>query len=244
MKRRFTFPVFLLLMSLLSSWFFEASGQFSTTAYHMYGIPQANHLNPAFQPSCSWHLGMPVLSPLRLKIESTGLRYSDIFTYDDNLSEFITFMHPNADKSVFIDALDPHNNIRMAMSFDLLSFGFKKEQMYFSLDITDRIDNTFIIPEDFFQFVVYLSKYQDNFSFADMGEYFNWYREIAVGMSYNVDDEFQLGGRAKLLLGVANVQARATDLGLTTSIDEWSINSKVDVDIAAPGLFLATQPRF
>jgi len=166
MKRRFIFPGFLFFSMLLSIWGFEASAQLSTTAYHMYGIPQANHLNPAFQPSCSWHLGMPVLSPLSFKVESTALKYKDIFTFDDGLGEFITFMHPNADKDVFMNALKPHNNIRLSTSFDLLSFGFRKDQMYFSLDITDRIENTFVIPEDFFEFAVYLSKNQDRFSFV------------------------------------------------------------------------------
>jgi len=242
MKRRFIFPAVLIFTLLLGNWAFEASGQFSNTAYHMYGIPQANHLNPAFQPSCSWHLGMPVLSPLSFKVESTALKYKDIFTFDDGLGEFITFMHPNADKDVFMNALKPHNNIRLSTSFDLLSFGFRKDQMYFSLDITDRIENTFVIPEDFFEFAVYLSKNQDRFSFADMGNYFNYHREIAVGMSYNVDDEFQVGGRAKILMGVANAQARITDLNLTTSTDVWDINSSIDADISIPGIVTASQP--
>ena len=30
----------------------RASAQFGNTYYHMFGIPQANQLNPAFQPGC------------------------------------------------------------------------------------------------------------------------------------------------------------------------------------------------
>ena len=29
-----------------------ASAQFGNTYYHMFGVPQANQLNPAFQPGC------------------------------------------------------------------------------------------------------------------------------------------------------------------------------------------------
>ncbi len=231
----------LLVFILLSSLGSEATGQYSTTAYHMYGIPQANQLNPAFQPSCSWYLGMPGLSPFRLKVESTSIGYNDIFTYDDNLNAFISFMHPNSDKGIFMDALKTHNNIRMDASFDILSFGFKKEQMFFSLDITERIENTIILPEDFFEFAVYLSKHQDRFSFADMGGYSRYWREIAIGMSYNVDDEFQVGGRAKILLGVANVRARVTDMNIITSTDVWDISSRIDVDISAPGVVTYAQ---
>ena len=39
----------------------QVYAQFGNTYYHMFGIPQANLLNPAFQPECSGYLGLPLI---------------------------------------------------------------------------------------------------------------------------------------------------------------------------------------
>ena len=234
--RRFCLPVFLVFGTL-----FDASGQLGNTAYHMYGIPQASQMNPAFQPSCNFYLGMPLLSPIKLDLGFSSLQYKDIFTWDEARNQFLTFMHPDADKDMFMSALRSHNNFRVALNTDILSFGFKKNNLFVSFDITERIENTIVLPEDFFEFAIFLTRNQDRFSFADMGESFKYYREIALGISYNMDDEFQVGGRAKLLLGVANADLRVTQMDLLASLDKWEINSQMDVNISAPVVVTETQ---
>ena len=123
---------FLLLIAGLLYPATPAYGQVSSTFYHMYGIPQANHLNPAFQPQCTGHLGLPILSPLSINFESTGIRYDDVFKYNSGLDQMITFMHPQGDKDAFIASLRDLNIIRFDLGVDPLSIGWKKEKFYFT----------------------------------------------------------------------------------------------------------------
>ncbi|GAI98165.1 unnamed protein product, partial [marine sediment metagenome] len=48
------------------------------------------------------------------------------------------------------------------------------------------------------------------------------------------EDEFQLGARAKLLLGMGNVSVRQSDINMKTSIDEWNIKSAILADVSLP----------
>src|SRR4030042_7021423 len=101
MKKTYQFTsilVFVLVFSI-SQQFSQA--QVSTTLYHMYGVPQANQLNPAFQHTCNAYLGFPLLSPLNFSLELDPLRYKDIFSYNSQLDQIITFMHPEGDKEAF-----------------------------------------------------------------------------------------------------------------------------------------------
>ena len=108
-------PKFNLLKIILAACFAvvvalpHASAQFGNTYYHMFGIPQANQLNPAFQPNCNGYLGMPFLGRIRFEAESTSLTYGDIFEWDGSAKKYKTFLHPDGDKQRFMDALEPVN---------------------------------------------------------------------------------------------------------------------------------------
>lgn len=243
MIRRFLLYRFLqvCLFTVLSASF--ALGQTTLTCYHMYGIPQSNLLNPAFQPECNFYIGMPMLSPLRFSTGLNSLQYKDIFTWDNSIGQFITFMHPNGDKDAFLKALKPVNNLNIALSTNFISMGWKKENLFFSLDLTERIENNLSIPGDFFQFLVYLSRDQDQFNFSDFGDRFLWFREFAFGMSYKTDEEIQVGGKVKALFGIANATVRPNLFNLETSIDMWDIQSQVNVDMSMPYLITYTSPE-
>ena len=121
MIRKFIFFRFITvsLIAILSATF--TSGQYSMTQYHMYGIPQTNQINPAFQPDCRFYLGMPMLSPMRFTAGINSLQYRDIFTWNSSLGKYINFLNPLSDKNAFLDALTPVNNLRIALSTNILS---------------------------------------------------------------------------------------------------------------------------
>ncbi|MCK4852643.1 MAG: hypothetical protein KAT31_00240 [Bacteroidales bacterium] len=210
------------------------SAQYSNTYYYMYMVPQANQLNPAFQPDCKSYVGLPVVSPLRFEVESNSLRYKDIFTWDDNTGKFITFMHPDGDKQKFLNALEPVNVVRAGLASTLISVGWREEEFFFTLDFSERIDESMSFSQDFAEFMINGNKNQERFNFSDLANNINYYHELALGVSYNFDDEFQLGARAKLLLGIGNVSVRQSDINMKTSIDEWHIKSDIFVDASLP----------
>ncbi|MFC2116201.1 DUF5723 family protein [Bacteroidota bacterium] len=214
----------------------QASAQFGNTYYHMLGVPQANQLNPAFQPSCNGYLGLPLLSPLRLEVESSSLSYGDIFQWDRPSRKYQTFLHPEADKQKFLDALEPLNMIRMELATNILSTGWRNGDLFFTLDFTERFIQDFSYPEDFAKFLVNGVLDSDNLNFSDFAENLSFFHELSIGASYNYEDEFQLGIRAKLLLGVANYSTKSSEIALKTTIDEWDINSDIMVNASIPFL--------
>jgi hypothetical protein len=202
----------------------------------MFGIPQANQLNPAFQPGCDGYVGLPLLSPMRFEVESSSINYGDIFTWDKNLKKNITFMHPDGDKQKFMNALEPVNLFRIEMASNIISFGWRSNELFFTFDFTERVVQGLSIPEDFAKFLINGNLDQDNFNFSDLGENLNYFHEIALGASYNLDDEMQFGIRAKLLLGGANITTRSSEINMRTSIEEWNVRSEMNIDASIPYL--------
>ncbi len=232
MPERIRFITALCCMTILA--WAGVSAQFSNTYYYMHMIPQANQLNPAFQPECKFYVGIPVLSPVRFELVSNSLQYKDVFTWNGTTGKFITFMHPDGDKQKFLNALKPVNVVRAGLASSLISVGWREEQFYFTLDFGERASQRISFSDDFAEFIINGNLSQSKFNFSDLSNTTNYYHELALGVSYNFEDEFQLGARAKLLLGIGNVTVRQSDINLNTSIDEWHIKSDILVDASLP----------
>jgi hypothetical protein len=214
----------------------DVPAQFSNTYYHMYMVPQANQLNPAFQPGCNGYLGLPFLSPLRFGLESNSVTFGDIFEWDPSTKKYNIFLHPQGNRQRFVDALKPLNVIRTELLSSFLSTGWRKDQLFFTLDFSERIIQRYSFPRDFAEFILNGNLYKDNFNFSDLSGNLTHLHVLAMGASYNHDDEMQFGLRAKLLLGVANVTTGSPDISLRTSMDEWRINSDLRIDASIPYL--------
>jgi Family of unknown function (DUF5723) len=211
-------------------------GQVSTTLYHMYGVPQSNQLNPAFQSRCDAYLGFPMLSPLSLNADVNPLRYNDIFSYNSSLDQIITFMNENGDKEAFLNALNPVNAVTANVSLNPLSMGWRSKQFYFTIDFTEKIESDLRYTKDFARFILYGSPDEDRFNFSETGIDFKYYHELALGISYDFEEQFQVGARAKILFGMANVSTRLSDMTLRTTPDRWDFNSNMMFNISVPFL--------
>jgi len=234
MKKIYYFTSILVLVLVFSINQQPSQAQVSTTLYHMYGIPQANQLNPAFQPGCNAYLGFPGLSPLSFGTGLNSLRYDDIFSYNSQLDQIITFMHPDGDKEAFLNALKPVNSLNTGVGTNPLSMGWRDKQFYYTIDFTMKIENDIRFTKDFMEFVLNGNRNQERFNFSETGFDVKYYHELAIGISYDYDDQFQIGARAKVLFGMANINTRLSDITVTAYEDRWDFNSNMIVDISAP----------
>jgi hypothetical protein len=212
------------------------SSQFGNTYYHMYGVPQANQLNPAFQPGCEGYLAMPLIGPLRFEVESNSIGYGDIFEWNSATNKYMTFLHPQGNKQKFMDALANLNLIRAEVASNLISFGWRNEEWFFTFDLTERLIEGISFPKDFAEFLVDGNLYKTNFNFSDLAQNFKYFHELGIGVSYNLDDEMQFGVRAKFLMGGANSTTRTSEIYLKTTPDEWRIRSDVMFEATLPYL--------
>lgn len=214
----------------------QANAQFGNTYYHMFGVPQANQLNPAFQPGCNGYVSMPFAGRIRFAVESNSVTYGDIFEWNSADKKYISFLHPDGNKQKFMDALKPVNLIRAEAGTSLISAGWRKEQMFFTFSFSEHYLQGFSFSKDMAEFMVYGNLYNDNFNFSDLGVNMSFYHQLAFGASYNLDDEMWFGVRAKLLLGGVNSTTRSSDIFLKTSTDEWQVKSDVLVEASIPYL--------
>jgi hypothetical protein len=212
----------------------QSNAQFGNTYYHMFGIPQANQLNPAFQPGCDGYVAMPFLGPMRFEVESSSLSYGDIFEWDPATRKYITFMHPEGDKQKFMDALKPVNLVRAEFASNILSFGWRKEAFYFTVDLSERFVEGLAVPKDFAEFALNGNLYQNDFNFSELGQSARYFHEFALGASYNYEDEIQAGVRLKLLLGVASFTTGQSNINLQASGNEWEISTDITANASLP----------
>jgi len=230
--------IFTSVLIVSTAFWFNLSGQISNTYYYMYGIPQANQLNPAFQPQCNGYFGIPGISPLNINVELNSIGYKDIFTYNDSLDAMITFMHSRGDKDEFLKSLKDVNTLRADISTSLLSIGWRKDDFYFTIDATTRVEHSFNFTKDFMEFAMYLNKDKNRFNFSGMGMTARAYNELAIGISYNYDDNIQVGAKAKVLFGLADFTTRSTDITLRAYDSVWTIDSEILTNVSVPFLDL------
>jgi hypothetical protein len=222
-----------LLMVLVFFAFLRAAGQESNTLYFMKGVPQSYQVNPATQSGCRAFLGLPVLSPFQVYVENSAFSLEDvIFPLGDSL---VTFMHPEADKNDFLSNLAPVNNIQLFASTNLLSFGIRKGDIYYTFDFAEKVNSRFSYNDDLFDLLLNGNERGDHFNFTNTNVDVTSYFEYANGMSRIVSDRLTVGTRVKLIFGHANVSTKNKDISLETN-EDWTINSDMETRISMPGL--------
>jgi hypothetical protein len=203
------------IAALLLFLFCRASGQNSRVMYFM-DLPQARFHNPAFRPSDSMYIGIPVLTGVGLSINNNFLGFSDIIM-KGRTDSLITFLHPDYDKELFLSKLRKHNSVDADMIVQILGFGIVLGRGYLSIDINERLGMTSSFPREFLLLAIrgnaeFAGKYTD-FSSLDGG--LNYYREAGIGYSREILPGFRGGFRAKFLFGIATSSLDNRNLGIT-----------------------------
>ncbi|MEN8201248.1 MAG: DUF5723 family protein [Bacteroidota bacterium] len=212
----------------------HAGAQVSNSLYFMKGVPQSNRVNPAYQPACNFYIGIPLLAPLRNEESSNPFVWNDIFYPHPSEDSMITFLHPLGDKEAFLNKLKSNNYITSMSGTSLLSFGFRTEAGYFSMDVTTRFEGGVNFPGDLGKLLLSGAEdgksYQLNGLSADL-----WgFDEVSLGWSGAILDNLKVGVRGKLLFGVGNLSTVNSDLTLHTSKETWHLQSDMRVAASLP----------
>jgi hypothetical protein len=227
---------YLLVGIILISFTAKNYAQFSGTMYHMGGIvPQANLMNPAFQPTSGFYLGLPGVSPLSAKV-SLPFSLSDAVWYDNNLDSTVSFLHPEGgDLDYFKNRIRDRNILSTEVSTNIASFGFRTNNLFFSIDIRERISSNFILPGDFLLLLLEGNKDGDVFDLSHFGLNFDAFMEYGVGVSWKYSEQLSLGARGKFLFGQANISTKSNTMNLETSLlDSWILESDLTVNASLP----------
>ncbi|MDP4189824.1 MAG: DUF5723 family protein, partial [Bacteroidota bacterium] len=115
----------ILLLFLMLVCTFPLQAQQNTTMYHMYGVPQSNSLNPAFQSSYNFYIGIPAIAPLYVNGNNNPLSFDDIVKHNDQIDSLITPFHPKGNRQEFLNLFKDNNFVNGDFSTGLFSIGLR-----------------------------------------------------------------------------------------------------------------------
>ncbi|MGF1584906.1 MAG: DUF5723 family protein [Bacteroidales bacterium] len=203
----------------------EMTAQVSQTIYFMDNLPQASLLNPAHRPSHNFHIGLPAISSLNFNARTNFATYSDIIFKHPRYDSLITFLHPDASLSDFTSKLKADNFVSPDIHINLLSFGFRIKESYLSFGISERASFRASLPKDLIMLALsgneqFAGKTAD---FSGLMADMNYFREYGIGISHAIDSKLNVGARAKILFGKANISFSDADISLYTDPDSYNM---------------------
>ena len=195
-----------------------ASSQ-ENTMYFMYNTQQNHFYNPAMTGNCKFYFGLPGISAFQLGYENRGFHLMNMLNQPDNMR----------------DLLDDINSFDFDLKFDILSFGYRLHKLYLTFDLSNKTNYHLAIPRDFFIFAWegnanYIGQSLDfnNFNFG-----FTNYFEAAFGGSYQLFDNLKIGGKFKLMSGIANLNTQKWEMELYTEPGTYIIDAHSDIMLNA-----------
>jgi len=220
------------VLLLLSAWScMTVNAQRDFTLYSLDGAPQAHYLNPAFRPKAKVFISLP-LGLQSFSASNSGFTLNQLLktrTQDDSL-EF--------DPAGAISKMAKINYLTFESHNELLGFGFALKDNYFSFSATNRLQTNLAYPKDLFRFA-----FEGNGNFLGErasldGFAFNLtsYVEYAFGYNRKINEKLSVGGRIKLLSGIANVRTKKSELGIYTDATTFDITIDGSLEVNTSGV--------
>lgn len=188
------------------------------TLYYMENVPARSVLNPAFIPTQKFYIELPVVSGVAFSAGNNSVAAQDIVT--KNGDEFLPALQPNADHSSFLNKLKPTINITTEYRTNLLGFGFRMPDGYFTFGISERYRMGINMPKsavalafDGTPDALAIKSYHLKKAGCDMTAYL----EMAFGYSRKIDEDWTVGGKVKILFGEAHADLSFSRLGIDVS---------------------------
>ena len=206
----------------------------NNTLYFLANQPQRMRLNPAYQPEYNAVVGLPVLSGVQVNYVNSSFGVDDFlkkrnFGATDSIVMDINGLHK---------ALKNSNTILFNNENSLLTIGFRVNSWYATLDITQKNDFSFSFKKELFTFLKdgntpYIGK---TFDLGGLGLKASVYDEIAVGLSKKVNNRLTVGGRFKVLMGIANADMTDSEMSVYTAEDGRTLRlqSRQNIRVSAP----------
>ncbi len=191
--------------------------------------PYQMNANPATDLPYSSVMSL-VIGNIGLDVQNTTLRYDNCFDFDAQGRPATLNLRQLA------NSLKEDNYAGFDASVDLFTLYKRLKKGMITINYGVKVQGDVRYNDGLFQllgygnsaFVGYDNPAKVNMDINAMG-----YQELAVGYQWNVTEQLSLGGRAKLLFGVANVKTDAFDAQLYTDPDTYALRLKENVAMKA-----------
>lgn len=230
------------------------------TLYFLENAPMRSQFNPALMPVSN---GYVIFSPLgysSLWVGNNALTMSDVFYQDKATGKTLTPLN-QGEMDKFLNKLHTNNLFNLDMTTTILGFGARtKKGGYFHGGIFLRADMGLNLPKSLFNALTVKQDPNDpksgsnigidltnGMNISGLGYNAQAYLEIGGGYTRPLNDQWTIGGKIKLLLGLVNANVNFTKTSLTPGYnagtdaatakypDKYDIAVQGNLNISMPG---------
>ena len=202
------------------------------------GVPQSSRINPADTLNFKAYIGIPGLSSINFGAKSSSLSFADIFKKGTGANKDSLYV----DLNNIEQKLRSNNFIGFETNLDILDFGFRARKSFLSFTLSSRTSGIFSFSDDIASL---------RYGNVDMGTLtprdislndfkFNGssYVELGVGYARSINSKLTVGGRLKILNGLAGIKTSSFKAHVKTTPDfeTSTIVARGEVYIQAPCL--------
>ena len=208
-----------------------AQAQYLRTSYFMEGASTRLQMNPGLQPTRGY-FNFPVIGSINVGASSNVLGTNDIIDVLDSGTDLFS----NDD---LYNRLKDDNRLNVNLNTDILSFGWYRGKGFWRVNVGLRADVGASIPKGMFDYLKQVNNLSDiNGGFSNMNFDMNAYAEVGLGYSRQITDKLTVGGRVKVLLGIARAEMAVDNFNVNVDnalIDAYLNGTSPDPNVTAYG---------
>ena len=165
-----------------------------------------------------------------LSLQHTGLRYDNFFDFDAQGIPTTLNLRKLA------NGLNESNFLGINSETQLFTLYRSIGNGMLTFDWGVKVRGDLKFSDDLFKLLAYGNSVfvgEDNPANVDVNLNLNAYREFAVGYQHNINEKLSIGGRAKLLFGLANLATSNANVKLFTDPDSYALRIMENVGVIA-----------
>lgn len=195
-----------------------AQAQYLRSSYFMEGTSARLQLNPGLQPT-KGYFNVPIIGSFNMSASSNVLGTSDIIDLMDSGSDLYS-------NDKLFDRLKADNRLNVNLNTDILSFGWYRGKGFWSVNVGLRADFGAALAKDMFSMMRTMNGFaledvagtNQSYSLSNQTLNMKAYAEVGLGYSRRITEKLTVGGRVKVLLGLARAEMNINQFDLDLEV--------------------------
>lgn len=219
----------------------QATAQNLFSAYFMENATLRPSMNPALRTP-KGYINVPVIGSTSVYVFSNSLNLESLLYPNPHGRGVVTFLDNSVDAGHFLCKLHGDNKLDGDVKIGILGAGFWIGKGFWTIDLNLNASVDANLPKEFFRFAKLGSGTEGaSYAMRDLSAYMDAMAELGVGYSYQIDKRWTVGGRIKLLSGLARGNMHFSKFDIVMNGDQWEIDANGTLDISLPGVRYSTR---